>query len=411
MRKVPPTIAVFLTVFLDILSFGAVIPDVQLRAEKLVRNATVFNIDFTRLDSAGVGFLIGLTIALYSIAQFALAPFLGRLSDRIGRRPVLIVTCALAVVAAATYAFANTIEIMWASRIVLGMAGANLGVAYAYASDISTEKDRSKTMGLLGMAFGLGFMLGPPTGAWLIQLGNGSPAYLGWGSAAFAFVNLIFVLFFLPEPDRIIPTEPPTKKSRLVELREALSIPGLRLLLGLFFVANFAFANLETTYYRIGQDVYKVGIAETTLVLVFVGITAAAVQGGLIRILEPKFGEINLIRTGYFLQIPILASIPFTPWGPLVFLGCFILAFGSGISQPSLSSLISKAAPIAMVGGIFGITQSLGALARIVSPVLANSLYGISPAIPYLFAAGLMLGPATMAWFIRRPPENIADAT
>lgn len=411
MRLVPPTVAIFITVFLDILSFGSVIPDIQLRAENLAAETVWFGIDFSTFDAKTVGFIVGLTIALYSIAQFLFAPILGRISDNVGRRPVLITTCSFAVVAAATYAYAFSLEVMWLSRIALGMAGANLGVAYAYASDISTEKDRSKTMGLLGMAFGLGFMFGPPLGAWLIKIGGGAPTYLGWVSAAFAFINLIFVIFFLPEPERHRDEDIPGPAGRIAQLKAAFQIPGLRLLLSLFFVANFAFSNLESTFYRIGNDVYLVSMTETTYVLVFVGIIAAVVQGGLIRILEPRFGEINLVRAGYLLQTPALLSIPFVPWGWPVFAGALVLGTGSGISQPSLNSLISKAAPIAIVGGIFGITQSLGALARIVGPMLANTLYGFAPFAPYLFAAVVMLGPTVMAWFIRKPtpqPQQVS---
>lgn len=407
MRRISPVVAIFLTVFLDILSFGSVIPDVQLRAEKLTRTANWFGFNFSHLDDKAVGFLIGLTLALYSIAQFAIAPYLGRLSDQVGRRRVLIVTCTLSVFAAASYAFATSLAVMWISRILLGLAAGNLGVAYAYASDISSDKDRSKTMGLLGMAFGLGFMLGPPAGAFLIQLGQGSPAPLGWGSALFAAINLAFVVFFMPEPEKKDQSPAPMgKQNRFEALQKAFTIPGLRLLLTLFFVANFAFANLESTFYRVGEDVYKVEVWETTLVLVFVGILAAVVQGGLIRFLEPRFGERNLIKVGYILLVPALMAVPLVPWGPLVFLGAGTIGLANGIIQPSLNSLVSKAAPVAMVGGIFGVTQSLGAFARIFSPVLANSLYGISPAAPYLFASLLMLGPTVMAWFIPKSEET-----
>ena len=409
MSRVPPTVAIFMTVFLDFLSFGSVIPDIQLRAERLVSQTTWFGFDFSTLSTNAVGFFIGLTIALYSIAQFLLAPLFGRISDTYGRRPVLIITCTLAVVAAALYAYADNLAIMWLSRIALGVAGANLGVAYAYASDISTEQDRPKTMGLLGMAFGLGFMFGPPIGAFLITLGDGSPFYLGWGSAALALINLVFVVFFLPEPEKKEPVEPsdPEKKvNRWQQLKIALETPGLRILAILFFVANFAFANIESTFYRIGEDVYRVTEQDTTWVLVLIGVIAAITQGGLIRVLAPKFGEVNLIRAGYFLQTPAILVIPFVPWGWMVFAGASVIGISSGIAQPSLNSLISKAAPVAMVGGIFGITQSLGALARIISPMLANTLYQWSPAVPYIFAAILMLIPTVMAWFIPRTQDT-----
>lgn len=399
MSRLPKTLALFTTVFLDILSFGLVIPDVQLRAEDLTKQFSLGPWSFASSDPKTIGLLVGITLALYSLAQFLVAPTLGKLSDRLGRRPILVITCALAVAAALLYAFAYSLPVMWLSRIILGLAGANLGVAYAYASDISSAEERPKTMGLLGMAFGLGFMFGPPAGALLLKAGNNQPTLLGICSAGLALLNLLFVIFFLPEPDRL-PAEQTLDRSRWAELKAAFGTPGLRSLLALFFVANFAFANLESTFYRVGELVYKVDYLATTMVLVCVGLVMAVTQGGLVRILAPKFGELNLLRAGYLFQAPTLASIPFVPWGLPVFLGASVLGLSNGVAQPSLSSLISKAAPRHMVGRVFGINQSLGALARIVSPIVANVLFGVSPWVPYVFAATLMVIPTCMTWFL-----------
>lgn len=386
--KISPLAAVFLTVFFDMMSFGTVIPDLQLRAESL----------------GAKGFVAGLVLATFSIAQFVVSPILGRWSDRVGRRKVLEVTCALATVASLVYGFANSLLIVFVSRALLGFAGANLGVAYAYVTDSTEPESRAAAMGKIGMAFGFGFMIGPPLGAFLVRLGHGNPMLLGFVSAAFAFVNLIFVLFFMPEAP-IRQSEPGDLRNLgpLAKLLKALSTPGLSFLLGLFLIANLAFSNLESTYFLLAHDVYKIDALATSLILVFVGVVAAIVQGGLLKGLVARFGETGLLRTGYLLQAPVLASIPFVkPWAG-VLIGCMILGLGSGIAGPSLSSLISQAAPISIVGGIFGITQSLGAIARILGPIVGNTLYAIAPWMPYALAGAMMLVPLLMAFRVRKP--------
>ncbi|MBL8068397.1 MAG: MFS transporter [Armatimonadetes bacterium] len=383
-----PIVAIFLTIFLDMLSFGTVIPDIQLRAETLVKQASWL----PQGNGAVLGLVIGFSIALFSLAQFLVAPYLGRLSDERGRRPVLLATCTLAVIGPLLYAFSGaSLVVLWLARVIHGMAGGNLGVAYAYVADVTDEKDRASSMGLLGAAFGLGFIFGPPLGSWLIQFNGGQPVYLGLVSAFFALTNLAFVYFLLPESrakGSALPAE-----NRFKAMAQAFREPTLGLLLGLFFVASFAFTHLETTYYRLAHDVYLFDRMQTSMVLVTVGIVAAVVQGGLIRVVEPVVGERNLLRFGYILQAPILASMPFVmPWIPVI-VGAILLGTGSGLAQPSLSSLVSKAAPEAMRGGIFGVNQSLGSLARIIGPFSANVAYAKSPAAPYLLAAAIMLIP------------------
>ncbi|MEQ1823932.1 MAG: MFS transporter, partial [Fimbriimonadaceae bacterium] len=208
---------------------------------------------------------------------------------------------------------------------------------------------------------------------------------------------------FMPEAPPS-PSEPEhlRKLSPLQKLMQALQTPGLGFLLMLFFIANLAFSNLESTYFLLAHDVYKIDALYTSLILVYVGIMAAIVQGGLLGPLVKKFGEVNLLRVAYVIQSPVLLSIPFVmPWIP-VLIGCTFLGLGNGMAGPTLSSLISKAAPAAIVGGIFGITQSLGAIARIVGPVFGNILYAQKPYLPYLVAGVMMLIPLVMAQRVPR---------
>lgn len=400
MRRPPPIVAIFLTVMLDMLSFSIVIPDVQIRVESMTHGSH---------SPALAGVLNGLTLAVFSIAQFLVSPYLGRLSDRIGRRPVLMVTCSMAVVASVLYAYATSLPVIWLSRICLGTAAANMGVAQAYISDVSAAEERAKAMGLLGMAFGIGFIFGPPLGAWLLQVGHGTPLALGWVSASFALVNLAFIVFALPESRRAAQPSSQQATGRMAALRNAFGHPQLAQLLALFFVANLAFTNLESTFYLLGKDVYKISVAETTVVLVVVGIVAAVTQGGLIRLLVPRFGELTLVRAGYLLTGPTLFAMPLVP--PLwpILLGASIMGVGNGVAGPSVLSLISQAADQEVVGEVMGVTGSLGAMARIIGPVVANALYKVGPVWPYFLAGTMMLVPLTMAWRYRKPPEPQAE--
>ena len=389
--KISPLVAIFLTVFFDMMSFGSVIPDLQIRAEGL----------------GATGYMAGLVLATFSIAQLIVSPLLGRWSDKVGRRKVLILTCAVATLSSLLYCFATTLPIMILSRALLGVAGANLGVAFAYVSDVTTPENRSASMGKIGMAFGFGFMFGPPLGAWMIQLGGGQPILLGLFSALFALINLVFVLFFMPDAPPS-PAEPEhlQKLSPVKKLVSALQTPGLGFLLILFLISNLAFSNLESTYFRLAHDDYKIDQVATAWILVLVGAVAAIVQGGLMSPLVRRFGEVNLLRVAYVLQSPILASIPFVrPWAPVI-IGCIGLGVGSGLAQPNLSSLISKAAPAALAGGIFGITQSLGAIARIIGPIVGNELYEHGHWIPYALGAVLMLVPLFMAQRVPQLPTS-----
>lgn len=384
MRRLSPVIGIFLTVFLDLLSFGLVIPDIQLRGEQLGAD----------------GLLRGLLIASFSIAQFLTAPLLGRWSDTIGRRKILLVTSALAVAANLLYAHASLLWIMMLSRVILGIAGANLGVAYAYIADVTKPEDRAKSMGLIGAAFGLGFIFGPPVGAWLVTAGGNQPVLLGYVAAGLALVNFIYISLFLPESSPAGSAEP---GGAIANFRKAMSTPGLGLLLILFFLANLGFAQLESTYFLLIARQFGMSQIDGAWVLMIVGIVMAFVQGYLIRIMQPKLGEVRLLRIAWPCQVIVLALVPFTPpWIPLL-LGVIVLGFGSGLAQPSLSSLISRTAPASMQGGIFGVTQGLGAMARIFGPMIGNALIDVRAWLPYALASALMAVPMFGAWRLRQP--------
>lgn len=401
--------ALFITVLLDLLSFGLVLPDIQLRGQKLVEDLGLSVPEPFGAPVPIEGLVLGLSISLFSIAQLAFGPMLGSLSDRIGRRKVLLITCALATVSGLAYAFATSLAVLMISRIFQGAAAANLGVAFAAVSDIHSKEERAGAMGKLGAAFGVGFMLGPPLGGWLMDIGGGSPLWIGIGAGIFSLINLIFVALFLPETVSDAQKEAAGKSRRGMALvRFAFSVPELRGLLILFFVANFAFANLESTFFLLEESRFGVSGLGAALVLVVVGLGSAAVQGTLVPILSKRFKDAVLLRAGYLIQSPVMACVPFAPpWIPLL-AGSLLLAVGGGLANPTLNSLISKNAPPELAGGVFGVTQSLGAVARIVAPLIGLALYDMLYWLPYALAALLLLVPILAIGKALRPSEASA---
>jgi DHA1 family tetracycline resistance protein-like MFS transporter len=383
MKRGSPLVGIFITVFIDMLSFGVFIPDIQARGK----------------DLGATGPMLGAIIASFSLTQLVTAPILGRLSDRIGRRGILLISTALSTLSFLAYAFAHSIPMMFASRILGGIAGANIGVAYAYVADVTEPSERSKGMGMIGAAFGLGFIIGPPLGAQLVEWGGGQPFLLGMVGAALCVVNFAYVAAYLSEPVRRHDSN--AEAFSVGNLVRAVSTPGLGLLLILFFAYGFAFSNLESTFFLLAMGHWGLNRSGGAIVLLVVGVTAALIQGGLMRVLAPKFGDLALVRAGYLIVGPTLAVLPFCPpWAPLL-LSAVVLGIGNGIAQPTVGSLISRSAPREMQGGIFGITQALGALARVIGPLVGNSLYAKNYAWPYFLAGAVMLVPIIGVWRIR----------
>lgn len=396
--------AIFLTVMLDMLAFGMFIPDIQLRAESL---------HATDLQT-------GLTLAIFSIAQLLTAPILGRLSDVSGRRSVLLISSALSLVSYIIYANLlglggalgiSPLYVIWFARALAGIAGANIGVAFAYVSDVTTPENRAKGMGIVGMAFGIGFVFGPPLGALLLNVGHDSPAALGYVGAALVAANIIYIWKWLPESRK--PEDHKETPSLLANAQEAFLTPALRNLLIMFFAINIGFTNLETTYFRLLADpktIFNLPAEEAktagAIILTLVGLGIAFCQGFLVQKLQPKLGEVKLLRAGLLGVVFGLFLCPILPlWVPAM-LVVVLLAFGNGMASPNLNGLVSRAAPIAMQGGVFGITQALGALARCIGPIVSNYLFGLNPQYPYMLGAGIVALPALAAWTLKQPKEG-----
>jgi multidrug resistance protein len=349
---------VFLIVFIDLVGFGIVIPILPLYVEEYGPSPVVF----------------GLLMASFSIMQFLFAPILGRLSDRVGRRPVLLVSLVGSAIGYVLFGIAGSLGMLFASRIIDGISGGNISTAQAVIADITGPEERAKGMGLIGAAFGLGFIFGPAIGALLVTVKPWLPGFAAAGASMVAFV---LVLTMLPETlDPRAKNEARRHTFGLKSLAEALSHPVVGLCLLMVFATIFAFANFETTFAQFAKLRFGFSMSTIAWLFVYAGVLGAIVQGGLIGRLSRRFGEARLIAVGTFLSFLALGFLPYVPGqGPLLAV-LAVLAFGQGIAHPSLSALTSKLVRADEVGGVMGVYQGMSSLARIVAPFWAEVVYG-----------------------------------
>jgi MFS transporter, DHA1 family, tetracycline resistance protein len=376
-------LTVFLTILLDLVGFGMILPLLPFYAQKLQASP----------------FEIGLLFSSYSLAQLLFAPLLGRLSDRVGRRPVLLATIAGGAASYLLFALAPNYGVLLLARSLSGVAAANYAIAQAYMADVSAAEERARAMGLVGAAFGLGFVLGPALGGLLAHAGTWS----GWGhrivpltAAALSGINLGIALFGLPES-----LAPELRRGKagswigLSDLRTVARGGPLRGLMVLFFLVMFCFSIMEATLALFCQERFGFGVKETSWLFVFVGIVLVVVQGGLLGWLVRRFGERSLIISGIVLMALGLALLPLTPTGSklgLLLLGLLLLAVGQGMHNPSSLSLLSRLTDERSQGGTIGLSRSFGALARTLGPAVGTWIFGaLGAGWPFWTAGGLML--------------------
>jgi MFS family permease len=389
--------AIFLTVFIDLLGFGLVLPFLAKEAR----------------DGFGVSaFAATLLGSTYSLMQFLFVPVWGRVSDRVGRRPVLLWSIAGTALTmaglGAGLVWGRSVAWLFAARIFGGIATANLGTASAYIADITAPEDRAKGMGLIGMAFGLGFIVGPGIGGALarIAIGGRYGAVPCLVAACLSVINLVWVAFGVAE------SLPPERRSGLARrklaplniaaVRDAFALPGVAAAITVNFLVVLSFTNLDQTFTFFCGDLFHIDERGTGYVLAFIGIVAAGVQGGLVRRLSGKVDEATLMRAGTLTQA--LAFAGFVAAGitasRAALLGSgALLALGNGLTQPTTSAFISRRAPADRQGSTLGANQSFASLARTFGPALGGWLYtSVDARAPYTAAAlGMLLALALTA--------------
>lgn len=368
--KRSPLVVIFTTVFIDLVGFGIVIPVLPFYAEGSRFNASPRT--------------VGLLFASYSVMQLIFSPILGRLSDKHGRRPVLLISIIGTGIGFLILGFASALWMLFVGRILDGITGGNISTAQAYIADITTKENRAKGMGLIGAAFGLGFVFGPAIGGILSRWGVGVPFLF---AAGLCFANALLLYFTLPET---VTRDHPARASAaggrgLSQLIQSLRNRRLAFVLGIYFLFIVAFSIMTTSFslytmFRFGYDAQHTGY-----LFAYVGIIAVIIQGGLIGRLVKRFGEVALVIVGAFLFAGSLFAVPFV--GPqaggllALLIGGGLFSVGNSLSAPSLTSLASKSVGAAEQGGVLGVTQSVASLARAVGPALAAML--IHSAVAY----------------------------
>jgi len=373
----------FLIVFVDLMGFGVVIPLLPYYA--------------LRFDASP--FAVTMLMACYSLAQFVMAPVLGRISDRVGRRPVLLVSLVCSVASYVWLGLADTLWMLYAARLVAGAGAGNIAAAQAYIADVTPPEKRAKGMGMIGAAFGLGFTVGPAIGGVLAGADPATadlarPAYLAAGLSALAFALTAARLRESLAPGAALAARP----GRLALARSALVRPMLANLIFLLFVTVSAFAGMETTFALWANSRFGWGPEQVGWVFFYVGIVLAALQGGAIGRLAQRFGEARLVTAGAAIIGLGLLGLAFAAslWEVLVVTG--LLAVGMGLLNPSTSSLISREAGADERGGVMGVSQSASSLARILGPAVAGAVFTLwGRNAPYLLGALLMAVVVAMA--------------
>ncbi len=379
-------LTIFLVVFLDLVGFGIIIPILPYLAQSFGANATT----------------LGWLMASYSLMQLLFSPFWGSLSDKYGRRPVLLISIFGGVLATLAMAAADSIPGLFFGRVLAGFFAANISTAMAYIADITPKEDRAKGMGLIGAAFGLGFIYGPVIGGFFSQWGYAVPLLVACGIGV---ANFIFALITLKEPILDI-------QSRSQNRSRKLSIVGLKEVFAnryvgggtiLFFLVTLGFTQMEVLFAIFLSNFYSLDAAQTGWLLAYAGLVMVLIQGGLIGKLVKKFGEPKLIILGCTLMAFGLLVMSATPSFVVLMLGLTLIAFGNGTNNPSLSGYVSKSTNANVQGSVLGIYQSAGSLARVLGPVLAGLVYDrVGPRYPFIISAFIMFFSAILMSIISR---------
>ncbi|MDO8494692.1 MAG: MFS transporter [Deltaproteobacteria bacterium] len=356
----------FSVVVIDLIGFGVIIPILPFYAESYGANATI----------------LGLLLSAHAAMQLLFSPCWGRLSDKIGRKPVLLITIAGTALALALLGWASSLAWLFAARLLGGFFGANISVATAYVTDITTEENRTRGMGLIGAAFGIGFVLGPALGGFLAPHGYHTPMYV---AACLAVLNFIYAAVILREPSRH--EEHPEVIPNTHVLRDRV----VRKLCLINLLFTIAMTQLEATFAFFMMDRFHYDARAVAYLLVMVATVMALVQGGAIRPLAKSFGEKKLVLGGALLVVASFVSVPQIYSVPLLLIPLLVYAVGRSIAQPSLLSLVSRGGHPRRTGAVMGTYQSSASLARIVGPAAAGLLYDQANAFPFYFASFLLL--------------------
>jgi MFS family permease len=388
----------FSVIIIDLIGFGIVVPILPYYAKSL--------------DTSPV--ILGFLLAAYPAFQFIFSPIWGRLSDRVGRKSVMLATILGSAGALTLLGLSESLLGLFAGRILGGIFGANISVATAYVADVTREDERTRWMGMVGACYGIGFVLGPALGGLLAPNLDGSwPASAVFGAtlsahiepfgygipmllaAVMAAINFVFASWVLAEPHRHASREP--SAGRLEVLRN----PAIRRLCTINLIFSLAVTQLEAVFAYFMIDRFQFDAMNVAFILVGMAVLMVGIQGGAIRPLAARFGERQLSLVGFGLMAISLLAVPFMPTVSWTLLPLALSAIGRGIGQPPLLSLVSMTAEPSGRGSVMGTFQSSASLARVLGPTAAGALYAFYQGGPFVLAAILMFGACLLA--IRLP--------
>ncbi len=434
-------LVLFLTVFTDLIGFGIVIPFLSYYARQY----------------GATGTLVGAVVGVYSIMQFFFAPVWGRLSDRIGRRPVILVSLVASSTGYFLFAVAHSFTLLFVSRVIAGVGGANIGTAQAYIADVTTPENRARGMGLIGAAFGLGFILGAPLSGFLSAAGmhrhlpgNLLPGIVAGTMSVIAFSIALFVLGEskppaaraaaassfaappagpdaagapvmngyaaprAPEADRAaapVRSRIPPQFDRRVWSEMAHQSILFAIILTLFLTL-LAVAGMETSVTLHARDRFNFTPLQLAWFFLFMGVIVATIQGGLIGRLAKALGEKALVITGAASFTIGLSLVPAVWHVPYLYVVAFFIAIGQGLTYPSLTALVSKASPPNEQGSMLGLASGIGSLARFIGPILSGWFYDLAQARGAFYgqAAIVFCALCVALWMRRLPLRKDANA-
>ncbi len=375
---------IFVTILLDIIGAGIMMPVVPYIVRPYSHDALT----------------IGLLAVAYSVAQFFAAPLLGAISDRHGRRPVLVISLFGAAIGYSLFGIGGALSVFFLSRIIAGFTGGNLTAAQAYIADVSGPDDRAKNFGLVGAAFGLGFILGPSIGGVLAKISLTAPA---WVAGGVALTTATFGWFVLPES-----LPPERRRAHPLHLGDfnpfrlllkAMSTKELRGLFSGIFLSRFAMMALQTNFAIYTLDRFKYSPSQNAVVFTVLGITSTFMQGFLIRRISGRYSDRGMLLTGLAIMVVGMASIAAVPVGWMLSPAIAVLAIGSGLVNPTLQSLISKAGTAEEQGLLFGANGAITSLTAILGPAWAGAVFDhVAYTAPYWSGSLFLIA----AWFAVR---------
>jgi MFS transporter, DHA1 family, tetracycline resistance protein len=360
-----PLLPIFLIVLVDILGFTIILPLLPFYAEKLGASA----------------FVVGLLVSAFAFCQFFAGPVLGQISDRVGRRPVLIVSQIGTFIGFLILANATTLWLVFLARIIDGLTAGNLSLAQAYIADVTKPSERSKSFAVIGIAFGIGFLIGPGISGYLAQYGYSWPIYAG---AALSFLSILCTWFLLPsnppvpEPEEGEGPPPPAgRRLGVFDLKgyaQYFDRPELRLHLWQFFLFAFSFSAFVSGFALFAQRRLEFGPKQVGYVFAYAGFLGIILQGGLIGRLVKRFGERPLVLSGFIAATIGYAGLGFTYNWKVLLLVSLASSYGTGVLRPAITSLVTQAAGRQEQGVVLGLTQSITSVCQIVAPLMAGLL-------------------------------------